>query len=141
MRPDCIQKIGHGIFVVDSFKDFKKPLWDFLKKFEIFFQAELEGFSGRVTDFDSAIDILEMELKINYLYDMQIDVDGMEELDLDEKSLVPVLEYYIENFDKDVKFTIVELIDRAFKELKNMNHDEILEQIIFFVEGGIQYVK
>ncbi len=118
-------------------KAFKKSVWDTLKNFEKAYQTELKDFSGNVSQFEPAQRLLEKYLSIHYLYPMKINVQKLDEVELADNKLKTVLDKYIENFSEEVTLDIHQLIEKSFKELKNITYDEILTQIITFVTEDI----
>ncbi|MHA1557971.1 MAG: hypothetical protein ACTSPM_13690, partial [Candidatus Heimdallarchaeota archaeon] len=72
-----------------------------------------------------------------YLAPMLIDKQKLAKPDLADIQLVSVLENYLENFGGETELDIHQLITRSFKELKTLSYDEILQQIIYFVENKV----
>ena len=118
-------------------KEFKMPNWDLLKRFETVFEKQLEEFTGLVEVFNAAIPLLDEHLHIYYLAPMLIHKQNLAEPNVADIQLVSILEDHLENFGVETTIDIHQLINRSFKELKTLSHDEILYQIIYFVENKI----
>jgi len=121
----------------ESTKEFKKPVARLVKIYEERYREELEFFAGRVTDYENSYLLLEEYLQIQYLYPMKINEELLEEVNIENKKLAPIIDYYVTNFDSEITFEIPQIIERAFKKLPAITFDEILEEIIFFVENAI----
>ncbi len=117
------------------------PNWDLLKRFETVFERQLDEFTGFVEQFNSAIPLMEEHLHTHYLYPMLINKRKLADPDLADVHLVSVLEDYIENYGDETTLDIHQLINRSFKELKTLSYDEILQQIIHFVENDILHLQ
>ena len=125
------------LFTDTPHKKFKKSVWNALRNFEETYRAELKEFTGNVTQFESTQRLLESYLSIHYLYPMKINPQKLVDIDLDDNRLKAVIEKYVENFSEEVTLDIHQLIDKSFKELKNVTFEEILTQIITFVTEDI----
>jgi len=125
------------LFTSPPQKTFKKFIWDALKEFEDTYQVALSDFSGNVSQFEPAQMLLERTLGIHYLYPMKIDSHMLTTIDPVENKLKIVIESYLENFSEDAMVDIHQLIEKSFRELKNITNDELLSQIIVFVTDGI----
>lgn len=125
------------LFTNAPHKDFKKSVWDTLKIFETTYRKELKDFTGNISQFEPAQKLLENQLSIHYLYPMNINIQKLTEVKLADNKLKTVIEKYVENFSEEVTLDIHQLIEKSFKELKNITYEEILTQIITFVTEEI----
>ncbi len=124
------------LFESEPSKELKRHVWQFLKQFENDYQKQLEAFTGELSVFESARNLLEEHLFINYLYPMKLNRLKLTEISLDN-NIAKVLDNYLENFDDEATLDIHQLIDRTFKELRILSFDEILQQIIYYVENNV----
>lgn len=118
-------------------KELKRPIWQLLRQFETNYQSELKEFTGELNVFESSIDLIEEHLFVNYLYPMKLNRQKITEIISNDNNVAKVLDNYLENFDDEATIDIHQLIDRSFKELRNLSFDEILQQIIYYVENNI----
>lgn len=117
--------------------NFKTRAWSLVSKFEKEYRKKFENFNGLVKEFEKAQDLIEQELFIHYLYPFKIDGKKLTEQVEQDNLMKNVITNYLANFGEEKEIEVHDLIDRAFKEIKIYNYDEILKNIIDFIEREI----
>jgi hypothetical protein len=111
----------------------------FMQEFEKVFADELENFSGFVSEFNDAMDLLEKQLRIEFLYPLQIDTKRMRLTAITpiEKKLTKKYIQFQRESEEDV-FYLTELIKAVENDQElDIPKDELLKVLIKYLENGM----
>lgn len=119
--------------------DLKKRITYFMKEFEKEYHDQIIEFSGFVSAFSGAADILEKHLRLEYLYPLKIDAKRMRltAITSDEKKLAKAYTEFLQNRDDEV-FYLTELLEVVLDEHGgNMDLPSVLKVLIKYLENGM----
>lgn len=117
----------------------KQRITLFMKEFEQSYATELKNFNGFISAFNSATDILEKHLRIEYLYPLKIDVKRMRltAITQQEKMIAKAYTDYMKNSDDEV-FYVTELIDIIYNQIQtSIPKEDVLKILIKYLENGM----
>ena len=119
--------------------ELKKRITYFMKEFEKEYKEELINFSGFVSVFTSAADLLEKHLRLEYLYPLKIDAKRMRltAITSDEKKLAKAYTEFLRDRDDEV-FYLTELLEVVLDvNSGNMDLPSVLKVLIKYLENGM----
>ena len=102
-------------------------------------KTDLTDFTGFVSAFAGATDLLEKHLRLEYLYPLKLDIKRMRltAITQNEKKLAKAYTEFLNQTDEEV-FYVTELIDVIFKnEEVNMSKEDVLIVLIKYLENGM----
>ncbi|NHJ47511.1 MAG: VCBS repeat-containing protein [Asgard group archaeon] len=111
----------------------------FMSEFENMFRKDLEEFTGFISGFTSATDLLEKHLRLEYLYPLKIDIKRMRltAITQHEKQIAKTYTQFLAKSDEEV-FYVTELIDIVLSEENNtMLKEDALVVLIKYLENGM----
>ncbi|NHJ84766.1 MAG: hypothetical protein FK734_04845 [Asgard group archaeon] len=117
----------------------KKRIQYLMSEFEENFKEQLENFTGFVSQFTEATDLLEKHLRLEYLYPLKIDVKRMRltAITQNEKRLAKAFTEFLKDNEDEV-FYVTELIDAILgNEEINLSKEDILKVLIKYLENGM----
>jgi len=119
--------------------ELKKRITYFMKEFEKEYYEDIINFSGFVSAFSGAADILEKHLRLEYLYPLKIDAKRMRltAITKDEKNLAKAYTEFLQNRDDEV-FYLTELLEVVLDEHGgSMDLPSVLKVLIKYLENGM----
>ncbi|MGC9779249.1 MAG: hypothetical protein HZR80_08410 [Candidatus Heimdallarchaeota archaeon] len=117
----------------------KKRIKIFMNEFEAKYKTDLADFSGFISTFTGATDLLEKHLRLEYLYPLKLDLKRMRltAITQNEKKLTKAYTEFLNQTDDEV-FYVTELIDVVFKnEEINVSKEDVLIVLIKYLENGM----
>ncbi|NHK29746.1 MAG: hypothetical protein FK730_00240 [Asgard group archaeon] len=117
----------------------KRRISIFLSEFESLYKKDLEEFTGFISGFSGATDLLEKHLRLEYLYPLKIDINRMRLTAITqfEKQIAKSYSEYIASNEEEV-FYVTELIDLVLdKEKTSMQKEDVLDVLIKYLENGM----
>ena len=110
-----------------------------MNEFEAKYKEALLNFTGFISTFTGATDLLEKHLRLEYLYPLKLDLKRMRltAITQSEKKLAKAYTEFLNQTDDEV-FYVTELIDVVFQnEEINMSKEDVLVVLIKYLENGM----
>lgn len=124
------EKIGESL---------KRRIGIFMNEFESLYKKQLDDFSGFISEFTGATDLLEKHLRLEYLYPLKIDIKRMRltAITQHEKQLAKTYTEFIATNEEEVYY-VTELIDLILEKQKaSMLKEDVLSVLIKYLENGM----
>ncbi|MHA1121702.1 MAG: hypothetical protein ACTSPC_02695, partial [Candidatus Heimdallarchaeota archaeon] len=117
----------------------KKRIKFFMNEFEANYKEDLINFTGFISTFTGATDLLEKHLRLEYLYPLKPDVKRMRltAVTQNEKKLAKTYTEFLSKTEEEV-FYVTELIDVAYQNSEtNLSKEDVLIVLIKYLENGM----
>lgn len=134
-------QISKAAFLVSEkiSENLKRRISIFINEFENLYKKDLENFTGFISGFAGATDLLEKHLRLEYLYPLKIDIKRMRLTAITqyEKQLAKTYTEFIATNEEEV-FYVTELIDLVLEKQKtSMLKEDVLGILIKYLENGM----
>jgi hypothetical protein len=117
----------------------KKRIKFFMNEFEAKYKEALMNFTGFISTFTGATDLLEKHLRLEYLYPLKPDIKRMRltAITQNEKKLAKTYTEFLTKTENEV-FYVTELIDVVYQNSEiNLSKEDVLIVLIKYLENGM----
>ncbi len=117
----------------------KKRIKFFMNEFEAKYKEALLNFTGFISTFTGATDLLEKHLRLEYLYPLKPDIKRMRltAITQNEKKLAKTYTEFLTKTENEV-FYVTELIDVVYQNPEiNLSKEDVLIVLIKYLENGM----